>query len=108
MNRLTFSSCDYCGKHAQTVRFDGGGFCSIDCACGAELARRRQGKETRLRQDAARTRQADQLAAFRVGIGLTCLFLVIAISGCDSPVDHVGPDELAHARAGHRVVEVAQ
>jgi hypothetical protein len=106
--RTVFCACDYCGRGTHTVRFDGGGYCSHECASGAELAKRRQGKETRLRQDAARTRQADQLGALRVGIGLTCLFLVAVLSGCDSPADHVGPDELAHVRAGHSVVEVTQ
>ena len=101
--RLIYSTCDYCGQGTHTVRSDGGGYCSLECARKAELAKRSAGKEARQRQDVARQRQADRQANLRVGLALLGIFIGCLCSGCDSPGDLYGPDERSHVAAGHSV-----
>ena len=58
---------------------------------------------------AERKREAQALWRVRGALaGIVLLFLVLLVGLIDSPADHVGPDELAHARAGHAVAEVGQ
>lgn len=101
--KLIYRTCDYCGQGTHTVRFDGAGYCSCECASQAEISRRRAGRELRARQLVARERQADNHGKLTIGLALLALVLLILCSGCDSPNDAYGPDERAHVAAGHRV-----
>ncbi|WP_395094256.1 hypothetical protein [Armatimonas sp.] len=101
--RLIYSTCDYCGGGTHAIHFDGGGYCCLECARKAELARRSAGKAERVRHDAARARQADQQMHLRVGLALLGLCVAVICSGCETPGDHYGPDERAHVAAGHSV-----
>lgn len=101
--RLIYSTCDYCGAGTHKVHFDGGGYCSCECASDAELARRRAGRELRARQIVARERQADTQGALTIGLALVVLALVAICSGCDAPGDHIGPDERAHIARGRAI-----
>ncbi len=100
--RLIYSTCDYCGQGTHKVHFDGAGYCSCECASQAELSRRREGRELRERQAVARERQADTQGALTIVLALAALVLVIC-SGCDSPEDHVGPDERGHIARGRAI-----
>lgn len=108
--RLTYSTCDYCGDGTHKVRFDGGGYCSCECASAAELARRRAGRELRTRQivarqsyQALRERQADVKAGLTIGLAVVALALLAICSGCDAPSDHIGPDERGHIAHGRAI-----
>ncbi|MBB6053316.1 hypothetical protein [Armatimonas rosea] len=56
-------------------------------------------------------RRRDALSLWRLrGALLAIVFAVIVllVGLIDSPADHVGPDEMAHVRAGRQVVEVTR
>lgn len=108
--KFVYSTCDYCGQGTHTVRFDGAGYCSLDCASRAELSKRQDGLALRTRRDVASTRQAettravDAHRALIAGMGLVCLLVLLLIgAGCDSPKDYYGPDERAHVARGHAI-----
>lgn len=108
--KLIYSTCDYCGQGNHAIRFDGAGYCSLDCASRAEISKRNERRDLRTRRDVASTRQAEQAKAMDThraliaGMGLLCLLLLALIgAGCDSPADYYGPEERAHVAAGHRL-----
>lgn len=96
------ASCDYCGQGGHRVRFDGGGYCSCECASAAEMARRREGNELRDRQAASRRSYQSTREALLVGL-IVLVVALICFSGCDAPGDHIGPDERSHLAAGHTI-----
>lgn len=72
-------------------------------------------RRARLASTIAESRRRDRLAARRVAslcwgvVTAVAIIVLLLASACvDSPRDHVGPDELAHVRAGRQVVEVSQ
>jgi hypothetical protein len=58
---------------------------------------------------AERQREAQALWRVRGALAAIVLIVLVLLVGLiDAPGDHVGPDELAHARAGRQVVEVTE
>lgn len=99
--------CAHCNQPMASamVQTNGQPFCSSGCHEAHELEVKRLNRQETHRRDQALQRQADILGALRTSIIATGLFLMIALQGCDSPGDHYGPDERAHATAGRLTLQ---